>query len=277
MDNQQPVYLEDCEIKKAKRGNSMEILLKSSTTIHKSPKKFDTTVFNFQEDLTLDFLESKDVYDKVSVRVKVLQLLDTVTTPIGKKIQEIIISDGTATSKVTLWENYVGRLEIGKSYYLRHFNVQEYHSKKFLSTPKEGAIIEEIDDLPCSVEAESVTVDDDKNIANPCIVGVSKLDRYKLCLRCKARVEPGCSNLGRCSKPDCEMLQRYDVCPDYVSAQLLFSCGSDATILSLFAHNKVLLEMAGVANTEITEELLLSLPSFAIIKYNNNVITSFTK
>ena len=46
MDNQQPVYLEDCEIKKAKRGNSMEILLKSSTTIHKSPKKFDTTVFN---------------------------------------------------------------------------------------------------------------------------------------------------------------------------------------------------------------------------------------
>ena len=48
MDNQQPVYLEDCEIKKAKRGNSMEILLKSSTTIHKSPKKFDTTVFNFQ-------------------------------------------------------------------------------------------------------------------------------------------------------------------------------------------------------------------------------------
>ena len=120
----------------------MEILLKSSTTIHKSPKKFDTTVFNFQEDLTLDFLESKDVYDKVSVRMKVLQLLDAVTTPIGKKIQEIIISDGTATSKViTLWDNYVGRLVIGKSYYLRHFNVQEYHSKKFLSTPKEGAII----------------------------------------------------------------------------------------------------------------------------------------
>ena len=100
MDNQQPIYLEDCEIKKAKRGNSMEILLKSSTTIHKSPKKSDTTVFNFQEYLALDSLESKDVYDKVSVRVKVLQLLDTVPTPIGKKIQEIIISDGTATSKL---------------------------------------------------------------------------------------------------------------------------------------------------------------------------------
>ena len=79
--------------------------------------------------------------------------------------------------------------------------MQEYHSKKFLSTPEEGAIIKEIDDRPCSVEAESVTVDDNKNIANPCIVGVSKLDRYKLCLRCKARVEPGCSNLGCCSKP----------------------------------------------------------------------------
>ena len=47
--------------------------------------------------------------------------------------------------------------------------MQEYYSKKFLATPKEGAIIEEIDDdLPCSVEAESVTVDDDENIANQC-------------------------------------------------------------------------------------------------------------
>ena len=67
----------------------MEILLKSSTTIHKSPKNFDTTVFNFQEVLTLDFLESKDVYDKVSVRVKVLLLLDALTTPIGKKYKKL--------------------------------------------------------------------------------------------------------------------------------------------------------------------------------------------
>ena len=69
---------------------------------------------------------------------------------------------------VTLWENYVGRLERDKSYYLHHFNMQEYHLKKFLATPKQGAINKEINDIPCSVEAKSVTVEDNENIANQC-------------------------------------------------------------------------------------------------------------
>ena len=36
----------------------------------------------------------------------------------------------------------------------------------------------------------------------------------------KARVEPGDSSLGRCSKPDCDMLQRYDRCQEQILAKL---------------------------------------------------------
>ena len=62
MDEHQPVHLDDCEVKKAKRGNSMNILFKSATSILKSPKKFDIDKFNYQEDMTLDALDSKDFY-----------------------------------------------------------------------------------------------------------------------------------------------------------------------------------------------------------------------
>ena len=51
-----------------------------------------------------------------------------------------------------------------------------------------------------------------EKITDTYIIGVPKLDSYKCCLRCKARVEPSETTLGRCSKPDCGMLQRYDVC-----------------------------------------------------------------
>jgi hypothetical protein len=34
------------------------------------------------------------------------------------------------------------------------------------------------------------------------------IDTHKTCLQCKAHVEPP---LGRCSKPDCKMLQRFDL------------------------------------------------------------------
>ena len=72
MDEHQPVHLDDCEVKKAKRGNSMNILLK----------------FNYQEDITLNALDSKDLYEKVNVKVKIIQISDTTTTSTGKETKK---------------------------------------------------------------------------------------------------------------------------------------------------------------------------------------------
>lgn len=42
--------------------------------------------------------------------------------------------------------------------------------------------------------------DDEEEISNAAIVGVPKLDCFKCCLQCKARVEPSDYITGRCSK-----------------------------------------------------------------------------
>ena len=68
----------------------------------------------------------------------------------------------------------------------------------------------------------------DTVITNAQIVGVP------LRLRCKARVEPSTPRFGRCSKPECAMMQHYDVCQEQLSAKLLFMTNSN--FVSLYAY-----------------------------------------
>ena len=41
LDQKCPIYLQDCEIKQARRGNKMDIILKGSAKITASPKKIE--------------------------------------------------------------------------------------------------------------------------------------------------------------------------------------------------------------------------------------------
>ncbi|MDD9818754.1 MAG: hypothetical protein OXU61_11575 [Gammaproteobacteria bacterium] len=112
---------------------------------------------------------------------------------------------------------------------------------------------------------------------NAAIIGVSHLGTHKICLRCNARVELSTSTLGRCTKLECAMLQRYDTCADQLSAKMLFMAG--AIIYSLNACGKVVKDMAGVADdTEVTEEGLMELPPLSSVTYNDkNVIMAFSR
>ena len=68
------------------------------------------------------------------------------------------------------------------------------------------------------------------------------------------------------------MLQRYNVCPDQLSAKLLFS--TETGMVSLFAYGKTVLALANQEVDDISEEILLQSPAFTTIKYNSdNVIT----
>ena len=62
-------------------------MLKGSTAITSSPKKFQTESVHLEEEpILLKELESKEDYEKVSVNIKVLNILDPTTVPTGKKI-----------------------------------------------------------------------------------------------------------------------------------------------------------------------------------------------
>ena len=64
---------------------------------------------------------------------------------------------------------------------------------------------------------------DEVIVQNVTIIGVPNLDIYKACLQCKARVEPLTPPLGRCSRGDYHMLQRYDIYGVNTAAKLFLA------------------------------------------------------
>ena len=54
----------------------------------------------------------------------------------------LAIGDSSATARVVLWEESIGKLEEDQSYNLNGVVVREHQGKKFLSTAKENTIIE---------------------------------------------------------------------------------------------------------------------------------------
>ena len=50
------------------------------------------------------------MYDRVTVRVKVSKLSEPTEIPTGKKQQDVIVVDGSGSSKCVLWEDKIGSL-----------------------------------------------------------------------------------------------------------------------------------------------------------------------
>jgi len=69
----------------------MEIMLKGQTTISESAKTFNMARIDFEDDspssVTLSELDSANIWDRVSVDVKVLTVMDPVSVPGGKRKQ----------------------------------------------------------------------------------------------------------------------------------------------------------------------------------------------
>ena len=95
---------------------------------------------------------------------------------------------------------------------MKMFLIREFNSKNYLSKAKDSEIVE-LDDIGETVSYSAELQDNSTTILSAEIVGVAELEKHKTCLRCKGRVEPLDLGLGRCAKEDCQMLQKYAVCP----------------------------------------------------------------
>ena len=77
-----------------------------------SPRKFDFSNILIKEEITpLSDLESKGVYDRISVHIKVSKVTYRTEVPTGKKKQDVIIVDGSGSAKCVLWEENIGNLK----------------------------------------------------------------------------------------------------------------------------------------------------------------------
>ena len=280
MNSKTSIQFSDCQIKQARRGSKMEVMLKGSTQVKVSPKKFDPSAFNFDDydsmEIKLSNLNSTNVFDRVTVSVKVLACTNALDVSGGKTKQDITVADNTGVCKVTLWEENIGILDTNASYMLKNFLVKEYATIKFLSMAKEGSEIHPISDIGKVKDSEEIT-DHIETIVNAVIIAVIQLDSYRSCLRCKARVEPCSPPLGRCSKQDCAMLQLFDVCTQQVSVKVL--CMSNSHMHSLYAYGQTVQDLACIDdNSIVTEEALLKSPKLKSLSFNaNNIITGFQR
>ena len=136
----------------------------------------------------------------------------------------------------------------GGSYHLENFTVRLFHFKKYLNQAKSQSFIEMIDDIGAVIEQET---DEEISIIHQVkIIGVSALDTYKSCLLCKASIEPMTPPLGKCSKAECAMIQRYDMCPEQASAKLLLQYQPDSNqskLVQLHAFNQQLLQLCNLS------------------------------
>ncbi len=213
-EKKETMELRDVEFKHALRGEEIEVLLKSNSKICSSAKQIDVKGIEFDDgiapDLTLMEVKTKALFSLVNVRAKVLDVGDTETLSNGYVKQDIIVTDSSGIGRVSLWGATVGSVEARKCYLFKAFMVKEFGGNKFLSMKKEESVVEKIAD-----EIEDEFFDNGGVLEEATIAGVSQFDRRKICPRCSSTIEPGQGDppvTGRCLKPECAMVVKYDAC-----------------------------------------------------------------
>lgn len=266
-----PLRLEDCQIKPGRRGSKMEIQLKDTTVLMKSPKTFDFSAIDFDTDagiaINLGELEDMSLYQKVTADVKVLVVDEPVTFSSGVTKQDVTVADRHAVGKVLLWEENVGKLQQQGSYTLKDFVIREYACSRFLGFSQEGSQILPIADMGVVKQLDG---EEDKleELGEAKVIAVMQLEMYRACLRCKGRVEPLGSPFGRCSRSECEMMQRFEECIQQIVAKVMFKKPSGNTLV-LHAFGEMVKKLANVSNDAVVSEGdLMSAPPCRV-EYNS--------
>lgn len=210
---------------------------------------------------------------------------------LGDKIkQDVIVGDLSGTAKITFWEEHVGCMQQGRSYMLKEFVVWTFQSTKYLSRGVNSELIQIADiglvhrsQVPNSTDG----VAEEMVLKEVVIVGVASLETYKTCFKCRSRVELMKMPLGCCSRFECQMIQRYDLCQDLSTAKLVVMHSSNPEnqkkITQVHMHGeKTLREIVAVDDTpvqHITCDSLLCAPPIATmtVSKDTNIIQSISR
>ena len=154
---EESIEISQCEIKKSRRGESLEVLMKKNMEISKSPVKIHIPRTARQEELVhkIEDLGKMTCFQQVNVIAKALKVDDPEEVGNGKKKQDVLVGDASGMIRVALWEEEIGMMEEGQSYELNAVVVREYRGKRFLSTSRNKSKIEAVDGVAEVEEEES--------------------------------------------------------------------------------------------------------------------------
>ena len=145
--SKKPVLLTNCEVKESRYSSDLEIVVRNSSQLQKSPVKFSVEVKNASPPIVpLQDLPKLSDYQSVSIQVKVTRVSD-ITVINELKKQECRIADATASSKIVLWENDIDTPQDNTSYLMEGLKVRTYKGEKYLSVTRDGFSFTKMEDL----------------------------------------------------------------------------------------------------------------------------------
>lgn len=121
-------------------------MMANRTQVHTSPTKFNTYREKHVKRSNLKLSDLPDQTDgtRISSTVKVVGVEEKVLVSGDQSLQSVVILDSTVANKIVLWNNDIGKLKARCSYQVI---VKSYQDEKFLQFPKQGATMEEVEDI----------------------------------------------------------------------------------------------------------------------------------
>lgn len=202
--------------------------------------------------IKLSELPSLTTFLRVMCEVRVVSIGNEKTVnATGLTNQDVMVSDGTGTEKLTVWGSEIGKMKEERCYSLKGVVVKEYYGNKHLSTAKENCKIEEIDRLDG---------EDGLNHCNVRVIGVETLTVYSGCMKCEGEVlhDAGDPEIGTCG--ECGIMQVIGECSTEVTANLIIKSGSGK--LYLRAFGEVVEHIAEKSRSDLTKVSLLKVGQF---------------
>jgi hypothetical protein len=272
----EPIVLSNCSVKKTRNGDGLELIVKDQTEISRSPKKFELQTkpvqlqdTNVSKEIALNQLKDQLPFQRVTIKAKVLEIGDTSKLDDGRQVQQVVVADDTTTVELSLWQEFVNTVTLGKSYELSNLIVKMFNDRITLYTPRENAHITQIEDLK-NVVSLVQSIKRTKSLPNSKVIAVSDFSSGFVCISCNTGyIEPINANkeFGRCTH--CPTTVLLTTCNFRVSA-LLTVLSSEGFQIKLSASNSILASIAELPLSEVTDLSFLSAPPFTVV-YNNNM------
>lgn len=208
-------------------------------------------------------------FDRVNVRVKVINIKKTQYIGNNKKKQEIVIADSTNNCILTLWEDDIDTLEQDESYYMSKMLVRVFNDDFSLSFQASGSKVGKIYDLDDVNEDTTDTTE--SRLEGVTIIAIKDFQNFQVCMFCNGKVDVN-GDYANCQK--CKTMQKVNRCAHSEMAKIVVeSPDLDITTLVAYADMLKCILDGGVVN----EHNLMKVKPFDVTYNMYNVITSVSK
>lgn len=267
--------MDNCEVKESTYSANLEILVRKSSDLQKSPLEFDVdpAMFDTMKQLcvSLDQLSTLANFQMVSIIIKVLSVSDIVDISSQEKTllkQECIVADSTGTTKIVLWERNANMFHVNSSYELKGLQVRIYQHQKYLSLSKDEFSMTAIDDIGEVMKSTQQSFSTMETFTNCLIIGVRSLSSFHACYSCNSKVAATSDVLANSSQ--CGTTQVFANCKERHTARVDIKNNDTVKTISVFSP---LLDI--FCDNQVTTEALLLHSPFTV-SVSDHVANSMT-